>query len=258
MNQHFVIRKRGKVVYIQMNFAHPLNLLDREAMAALLQVFETLKTEPDLGAVVLAGKVRAFVGGASIHAMRDLNPETARTFIRDLHQCLTAIRHLPVPVIAAIRGYALGAGCELACACDLRLASETAIFGMPEIKVGIPSVIEGALLVPLIGLSRTAHMVLTGETINAQEAERIGLVSKILPDAQIEDEAIRIAEEIADFSPNAVRLQKNLLLQWQNKGMEQAMQDSIEAFSQAYTTGDPHEAMSAFLEKRPPILRVKP
>lgn len=256
MDQHFVIRKSGRVVFVQMNFAHPLNLIDREAMSALLQVFETLKTEPNLGAVVLAGKARAFVGGASIHEMRDLNPDSARNFISDLHQCLTAIRHLPVPVIAAIRGFALGAGCELACACDLRLASETAVFGMPEIKVGIPSVIEGALLVPIIGLSRAAHMVLTGETVNAQEAERIGLVSKVLPDAQIEDEATRIAEEISGFSSNAVRLQKNLLLQWQNKGMEQAMQDSIEAFSQAYTSGDPHEAMSAFLEKRKPNFNV--
>jgi enoyl-CoA hydratase/carnithine racemase len=227
-------------------------LLDHETIAALTQVFETLHFEEDLGAVVLAGKERAFVGGASIHNMRELNPDTAREFISNLHRCLTAIRHLPVPIIAAIRGYALGAGCELACACDIRLAGESAVFGMPEIKVAIPSVIEGALLVPLIGLSRAAHMVLTGETVEAKEAERIGLVSKVLADTAVEEEALRMAEEIAGFSSPAVRLQKQLLLQWQNSGIEQAMNASIESFSQAYTTNHPNEAMSAFLEKRKP------
>lgn len=251
MSEYLEIERYGRVALLRFNRPAKLNILNRAAIAALHAAFNELAQTEKLGAVVIIGSGRAFVGGADVGEMRQLNPETARVFISELHAAFEAIRALPVPVIAAVNGYALGAGCELVAACDLRLAAQEAIFGMPEIKVAIPSVIEAALLVPLIGLGKTAELVLTGEPITAVEAERIGLINRVVPVKKLEAEALALAEKISQYSSQAVRLQKQLLHQWLNLSPEAAMQASIAAFAQAFSTTDPHEAMTAFLEKRP-------
>jgi len=251
MNQYLSIERYGRVALLRFTRPAKLNILNRAAIAALHGAFDELAQAEKLGAVVITGSGRAFVGGADVREMSQLNPETARIFISELHAAFAAIRALPVPVIAAVNGYALGAGCELVAACDLRLAAEDALLGMPEIKVAIPSVIEAGLLVPLIGLGKTAELVLTGEAITAQEAERIGLINRVVPAQKLEAEALALAEKISQYSSQAVRLQKQLLNQWLNLSPEAAMQASITAFAQAFTSSDPHEAMTAFLEKRP-------
>jgi enoyl-CoA hydratase/carnithine racemase len=251
MSEYLSVEQRGKVAVIRFTRPDKLNIFNRAAIAALRSAFEELKQDNAVRAVVLTGSGKAFVGGADVKEMRELEPESARAFISHLHGAFAAMRNLPVPIIAAVNGYALGAGCELLAACDLRLAAETALIGMPEIKVGIPSVIEAALLVPLVGLGKAAELVLTGEPITAQEAERIGLINRIVPAEKLEEEALALAEKLAGYSPNAMRLQKQLIKRWLNLPMEEAIPAGIEAFSQAYSTGEPREAMSAFLEKRP-------
>jgi enoyl-CoA hydratase/carnithine racemase len=154
-------------------------------------------------------------------------------------------------VIAAVQGPALGAGCELVAACDLRIAADSATFGMPEVRVGMPSVIEAAFLVPLIGLGRTQHLVYTGDVIPAGEALQWGLVNQVVPDADLDDAADELAERIAGFAPTAMRLQKSLVRRWfYTDAMDLAVKLGIDHYAQAFDTQEPRQAIDAFLEKR--------
>src|SRR5262249_14744219 len=153
---------------------------------------------------------RAFIGGADIPTMAALNAAGAEGFITALHHAIAALRRIPVPVIARINGYCLGAGMEIAVGCDLRVASDNAVFGLPEVKVGIPSVIEAALLPRLVGWGRAAQLVLLGETIDATEALRIGLVEKVVPQTELDAAVDAWLDAILAAGPRAVRLQKAL------------------------------------------------
>ena len=171
-------------------------------------------------------------------------------FITLVHRTCACLRELPVPVIARVNGYALGAGLEVAAACDLRIASSSAVFGMPEVKVGIPSVVEAALLPGLIGWGRTRELLLFGENIDAATAQRWGLVEQVVaPDAL--DAAVE-AQLAALFSagPQAVRLQKALIRKWEDLTLSQAVRAGIESFTQAYATDEPARMMSHFGKKR--------
>jgi enoyl-CoA hydratase len=149
-------------------------------MTEIVEIVGGLAGDPRLRLAVVSGAgERAFVGGADIGEIAALDHAGARSFITLVHQCCDAFRRLPVPVVAKIDGYALGAGLELACACDLRVASERSLFGMPEVKIGIPSVVEAALLPGLIGQGRARRLLLTGETIGAGEAHARGLVDVV-------------------------------------------------------------------------------
>jgi enoyl-CoA hydratase/carnithine racemase len=252
MSEYLQVERRGRVAIVRFTRPEKLNIFSRAAISALHQTVNELAQAHNLGAVIITGSGRAFVGGADVREMRELEPGSAREFITALHNSFEAIRSLPVPVIAAVNGYALGAGCELLTACDLRIAASNALIGMPEIKVGIPSVIEAALLVPLVGLGKATELVLTGENIDAREAERIGLVNKVVAPEALEEEALALAEKLAGYSPRAMRLQKQLIRRWLNLSGDDAIHAGVEAFSQAFMSNDPQEAMTAFLEKRPP------
>ena len=160
-----------------------------------------------------------------------------------------ALRDLPVPVVARINGYALGAGLEVAAACDLRVAASNAVFGMPEVRVGIPSVIEAALLPGLIGWGRTRELLLLGESIDAETALRWGLVQKVVPadglDAAVESCLVALLEA----GPRAVRLQKKLIRRWEELPVSGAIAAGIDAFADAYATDEPSRLMRAFLER---------
>src|SRR5271163_4673642 len=167
---------------------------------------EELAHDEGLRAMVLTGAgTKAFIGGADIHEMAELDEASGRAFISLLHRCCDALRDLPVPVIARINGYALGAGLEIAAACDLRIASDTSRFGMPEVKVGIPSVIEAALLPPLIGWGRTRQMLLLGETIGTSEAMAWGLIEKSVGAAELDSEVESWIDSIFSADQNAIR-----------------------------------------------------
>jgi enoyl-CoA hydratase/carnithine racemase len=217
-------------------------------MAEIIEAADGLAADPQLRLVVLTGAgERAFVGGADIGELAALDRESAREFITLVHRCCNAFRRLPVPVIARIDGYALGAGLELACACDLRVASGRALFGMPEVRIGIPSVVEAALLPKLIGHGRARRLLLTGETIGAAEALAWGLVDVVAP-PEVLDEAVEdLAGPILAAGPNAIRLQKSLILDWEELPTAAAVQRGIDCFVGAYDTDEPARMAGATL-----------
>jgi enoyl-CoA hydratase/carnithine racemase len=198
--------------------------------------------------VVLRGAGgRAFIGGADIGVMAELDPMSARAFIRRIHDCCKALRALPVPVVACIEGFCLGAGLEIAAACDLRLAREDARFGMPEVRVGIPSVVEAALLPLLIGWGRTRWLLLTGESIGAAEALAWGLVERTAPAEELDALLEQTLASLCAGGPNALRLQKALIRDWEELPTRAAIARGIEAFADAYLVAEPAERMRAFL-----------
>jgi enoyl-CoA hydratase len=228
-----------------------LNILDPAGIAALERTFLGLAVDDDLRAVVLRGAgSRAFIGGADIRAMAGLDPESARTFITGLHRACDAIRTLPVPVIGRIEGYALGAGLEIAASCDLRIAADNARFGMPEVKVGIPSVIEAVLLPRLVGWGRARWLLYTGEMIGAVEAERWGLVERVAPSADLDVAVALCVAAILAAGPRAIRQQKALLRAWEESGLGEAIGQGIDAFADAYRSPEPGQRMATFLRAR--------
>jgi enoyl-CoA hydratase len=241
------------VATITINRPEVLNTLNHELILALTEQVKRWSAEPGVRVIVLTGAGdQAFVGGVDVRAMMDLAPDGAENFITDLHRFFLAIRESEKIVIASINGFALGGGLELAAACDLRVASSHARFGMPEVRVGIPSVIEAAYLPHLIGLGRAAEMVYTGEMIDAAEARRIGLISQSVLPGQLKEATRRLAEKVLLNGPTALVLQKKLVAQWTETNLSGAIQAGIKAFREVYETGEPKEGMSAFLEKRKP------
>jgi enoyl-CoA hydratase len=241
----------SQIAYITINNARKLNTLNSALMKDFAAICQELAHHQALRAVVVTGAGdKAFVGGADIDEMATLGPDSARTFITLLHGCCNALRKLPVPVIARIQGYALGGGLELAAACDLRVASDTAVFGMPEVKLGIPSVVEAALLPALVGWGRTRHMLLLGESFTATEAATWGLVERVVPTHQLDDVVESFIQSILRAGARAVRLQKNLIRSWEDLPLHAAIEAGIDAFVAAWETQEPSLAMSQFQLQR--------
>jgi len=227
-----------------------LNILNSPLIEQLISAVAGLYGDERLRVLILTGAGnRAFIGGADVNEMAGLNPDSAREFISGLHHACAALRNLPVPVIARIDGYCLGAGLEIAASCDLRVASEGSTFGMPEVKVGIPSVIEAALLPTLIGWGRTRDLLLTGRQITARQALASGLVERVVAAADLESAVADWVEAIVHAGPRAVRLQKALIREWEKLPLDQAIQRGIEAFSAAYATEEPKRLMQRFLKR---------
>ncbi|MFO1012779.1 MAG: enoyl-CoA hydratase [Caulobacteraceae bacterium] len=229
-----------------------LNCLSSGLMEEFAGVIAALHDHPNLRAVVLTGAGdRAFVGGADIDEMSAVRtPDQARAFIERVHGCCRAVRDLPVPVIARINGYALGAGLELAAACDFRIAAEGAILGMPEVKLGIPSVVEAALLPGLVGWGRARRMLLLGETFRATEALGWGLIDEIAPPNGLDGAVSRATQAVLETTPRALSLQKALIRRWEELPMSQAITAGIDAFADAWTTDEPVNAMAAYQAAR--------
>lgn len=230
----------GFLARVTIDRAAKLNALDRALMAEIIEAMTALAGEPDLRLAVVTGAGgRAFVGGADIDELWALDADSARGFITAVHVCCDAFRHLPVPAIARIDGYALGAGLELAAACDFRVASERSVFGMPEVRIGIPSVVEAALLPRLIGPARARHLLLSGENIGAEQALAWGLVDKVVPEAELEGAIEELAASILAAGPRAIRIQKSLILDWEEMHTTAAVERGIEAFVEAFSTDEP-------------------
>ena len=245
-------RSRGQVAFVTVANEAKLNSLSSAVMSQFVEAFGRLTAEPDLRAVVLSGAGdRAFIGGASIDEMAELDgPESARAFILKVHGCCQAIRDLPVPVIAAVNGWCLGAGLEVAAACDLRLAADTAMFGMPEVKLGLPSVVEAALLPSLIGWGRTRRILMTGETFGAGEALAWGLVEEVHPPASLSAAVGVLVDKLLEAEPAAVRIQKTLIQRWEELPTSQAIAAGVDAFEQAWRGEEPSSALRRFLAER--------
>lgn len=238
----------GHLVRLTIDNERKLNTLGRALMLEIVEAIERLEVEAGLRLVIVSGAGgRAFVGGADIAELAGLDQHTARDFIALVHRCCSGFRRLAVPVIARVDGYALGAGLELAAACDLRVASERSVFGMPEVRVGIPSVVEAALLPQLIGHGRARRLLLTGETIGAAEALSWGLVDVVAPPAQLDAAVERLAAGILAGGPNAIRLQKSLIRDWEELSTSAAISRGIDVFAEAYTTDEPRRMAMARL-----------
>ena len=222
-------------------------LLD-EAIAALRE----LANHPGLRAAVLTGEgERAFIGGADIGAMAAIEtPAEAEAFIRRVHGICAAIRDLPVPVIARINGWCLGAGLEVAAACDMRIAVRDAKFGMPEVRVGIPSVVEAALLPGLIGWGRTRRLLLLAETISAADALAWGLLEEVAHRERVDARVEAWITNLLAAGPEALRAQKALIRQWEDRPISEAIAAGITAFAASWKTDEPKRMMRAFLEEQ--------
>jgi enoyl-CoA hydratase len=236
----------GFVARVMIDRAAKLNALDRPLMAEIIEAMTGLADDPALRLVVVTGAGgRAFIGGADIDELGALDADSARGFITAVHVCCDAFRHLPVPAIARIDGYTLGAGLELAAACDFRIASDRSIFGMPEVRIGLPSVVEAALLPALIGPARTRKLLLTGDNIGAGEALAWGLVDEVVAGDQLDAAAERLAASILAAGPAAIRLQKSLILDWEEMHTAAAVDRGIDAFVEAFATDEPHRMTNA-------------
>lgn len=248
-----------KVATLTITNPSKANALTSNLVSHLTSQLRALQDEPNLRALVITGAPRpatkkpAFIGGANVSEMAQLQTsDQARAFITNLHSAFQLIRDLPVPCIARVHGVTLGAGLELMCACDLRIATQESSFGMPEVKLGIPSVIEAALLPGLIGTGRTRRMLYLGEHFDARTMERCGLVEKVVEDEDELDSAVdEWLQTICSMGPKAMRSQKRLMQEWENVSVDQGILAGVEAFAQAYEDGgqEPKEYMGKLFKK---------
>ncbi|PCJ61986.1 MAG: enoyl-CoA hydratase [Candidatus Hydrogenedentota bacterium] len=242
---------KGRVARVMMHNPARLNVLDTSMATQLAQSMKDVVQEEKLRAVVVTGAGdRAFIGGADIHEFSQLNPDSARTFITNIHLACQAIRDCPVPVIARIHGYCLGAGMEVAAACDMRIATIDSLFGMPEVQVGVPSVIEAALLPRIIGWGKTNELLLTGQTITAHEAKDFGFVERLVSTHALDMHLQEWIDDIVIAAPNAVRSQKKLIRTWEDVPLDQAIEAGIDVFSEAFETDEVQRFTAPFLNKK--------
>lgn len=244
-------RAGGTVAFLTLDNRKKLNTLDRALMQQFIAAVESLAARDDLRALVISGAGgKAFIGGASIPEMAALDKDSAKDFITLVHRTCDSLRQLPVPVIARIDGYALGAGLELAASCDLRIATTRAHFGVPEVKVGIPSVIEAALIPRLIGFGRARELLMLGETIDAETALRWGLVERVVAPEALDREVEKMLAALFSAGACAVRLQKELIRAWEKLPAERAIAAGIGAFVKAFETDEPRRMLSAFRDRK--------
>jgi enoyl-CoA hydratase len=227
-----------------------LNAMSVAVAQALIDTAAALRDAASLRAVVLRGAgTRAFVGGADINDLAGLDATTATAFITRVHHACDGFRRLPVPVIARIQGHALGAGLELAAACDLRIASTDSCFGMPEVRIGVPSVVEAALLPHLIGWGRTRRLLLTGDSIDAAQALEWGLIDECAPPDKLDAAQERLLVPLLASGREALRLQKELMLEWENLPARDAVQAGIRSFRAAFDTDEPARMIGAAIAR---------
>jgi enoyl-CoA hydratase/carnithine racemase len=240
---------RGVATVVIDNAAR-LNSLGVGLISHLTEALGALAADHALRAVVITGAgERAFIGGADIREMAGIEtPMTAHGFIDRIHVACAAVRAVPVPTIARIQGYCFGAGLELAASCDMRIAQAGALLGMPEVRLGIPSVVEAALLPRLIGWGKTRRLLMTGETLDADRAFAWGLVEEVAPPGGLDAAVEAVVADILACGPHAVRAQKALIDAWEHLPLDQAVEAGIEAFGDAYRTDEPRRMMGAFLQ----------
>ena len=252
---NLLIERDGTVAVVTINRPRVLNALNTPTLLELRQLLTALANDDDVRVVIITGAgEKSFVAGADINELAALSPSTAREHARCGQELFSLIESLGKPVIAAINGYALGGGCELAMACTIRLAAESAKLGQPEIALGLIPGYGGTQRLPrLVGKGRAMALILTGTPITATEAERIGLVNRVVPASQLMTEALALAAALAAQAPIAVRY----ILDAINHGLEmpfgEASAYEATLFGLAASTSDMREGTRAFLEKRKPI-----
>ena len=230
------VKLEGGVARIFLNRPGKSNALTSQLLSEIEKSIRDLENHPQLRAVVLAGHGKAFCGGADVTELAALSEANAGAFVERIHKVCAAIRALPVPVVARLHGAVIGAGLEIAAACDLRIAANGTRFAMPEVKLGIPSVVEAALLPRLMGAGRAAWLVLTGEAIDAERAYEWGLVEEVSADP---DESIEILlRRLLSARRDALTAQKRLLQLWDEAPLAVSVRESVQAFSRSFAGGN--------------------
>lgn len=229
-----------------------LNALNYEVLRDLDAAIDEIEKNSDLRAVVVTGSgEKSFVAGADIAAMRDMGPKEAEEFGRFGSEVFLRFEKLTIPVIAAINGYALGGGCELALACDIRIAGENAVFGLPEVTLGIIPGGGGTQRLPrLVGRGIAMELIMSARRIDAAEAYRIGLVNKVVPKESVVDEAIALAKTIAKYSKTAIASAKYAVVNGLETDLEKGLKIENKVFHKCFATQEQKDAMSAFLQKK--------
>jgi enoyl-CoA hydratase/carnithine racemase len=239
------------VVRLTICNAGSLNILGSAAINGVRAGLEVLATERAIRALIIAGQSeKSMIGGADIKEMAKLDQASAEKFITGLRDLCEAVRAFPAPVIARIPGWCLGGGLEFAAACDIRIAAHDAKFAMPEVKVGIPSVIHAALLPRLIGWGRARWLIMTAATIDAPTALSWGLVDAVAPQGGLDAAVERTVAALLECGPEALRAQKALLKQWEELPLKESVNLSIGVFGQSFLTDEPRRLMQGFLDRK--------
>ncbi len=255
---NLLIENSESICTVKINNPKSLNSLNAEVLTELEQAFDQIKNDSEIAVVILTGEGKAFVAGADIAYMKNLNADEAKKFGEDGSRIFRKIETLDKVVIAAVNGFALGGGCELSMACDIRVASSKAKFGQPEVGLGITPGFSGTQRLPrIVGLGIAKELIYTGSIIDAQEAYRIGLVNKVTEPDMLMEEAYKIAEKIKSNSKTAVKYSKESI----NAGIETDIETGIKyesnLFGMCFASEDQKEGMSAFIEKRPANFKAK-
>ena len=249
---NILLEKKGLIAVATINRPKALNALNSEVLTDLDELVSTVKADADIRALVITGSgEKAFVAGADIGEMSTLTKEGGEAFGKHGNDVFRAIETLPIPTIAAINGFALGGGCELAMSCDIRLCSDNAVFGQPEVGLGITPGFGGTQrMARLIGPGRAKELIYTARKVKAPEALSIGLVQGVYPQAELMDAAMKLAQRIAGNASIAVRACKKAINDGLQTDMDRAIEIEEELFGSCFETEDQKNAMGAFLEKR--------
>ena len=245
------LEKKGPVGIVTMNRPEALNALDKQVLEDLNAVLDQVEADPEILVAVVTGAGRSFVAGADIGQMSGFTAVEGKAFGAYGNGVFLKLENLTKPTIAAVNGFALGGGCELSMACDIRIASEKAKFGQPEVGLGITPGFGGTQRLPrIVGISKAMELILTAKVINAAEAERIGLVSAVYPPEELMDKAMELANAICANAPIAVAESKRCIRMGMQTDIATGSAFEAEAFGVTCGTEDKDEGMGAFLEKR--------
>jgi enoyl-CoA hydratase len=248
----------GNICTITMNRPKALNALNKEVIQELGQAVQLISRNEDIHVLVLTGEGKSFVAGADILEMKDMNPIEAAKFSQIGADVFRSIEKLEIPVIAAVNGFALGGGCELAMCCDIRIASDNAKFGQPETGLGITPGFSGTQrLSRLVGIGRAKELIFSSRIIDASEAEKTGLVNRVVSKEELMDTVYQLAKEILSKAQIAVRYSKEAINRGYETDMDTAMDIEKNLFSLCFATQDQKEGMTAFSEKRKADFKVK-
>jgi len=250
--QHMQLQldERG-VATLQIANGTALNILDTATILEFTQALRSLARDESVRALVLRGSGdKAFIGGANIYELAKLDPDSAVGFITRLHDLCEAVRDFPVPTVARLAGWCMGGGMELAAACDIRIGSSDSHYSMPEVRIGIPSVIHANLLARLIGEGHTRWLLLTGASIDGEKAGRWGFLNESVAPEALDDAIAATLHEILANGPSSVRAQKKLLRAWEAPHLERGLKESIAVFSQSYASDEPAAYMQHFFDRK--------
>ena len=256
--KNLTFNQKEAIAIVTLNRPKVLNALNTETLNELHEIFTQLDSDTGVRVIIITGSGKAFIAGADISEMNTYSPEEARAFSQLGHKTMDAIQNTGKPVIAAINGFTLGGGLELALSCDILIASEKAVLGLPEVNLGLIQGFGGTQRLPrLIGKARAKELIFTGEALKAQKACEIGLVNRVVPQEELLPEAEKVAQLISAKGPVALTLAKRAIESGYDVPLSEGCKKEIDAFVESFSSQDRDEGIKAFLEKRKPVFTGK-